>query len=43
MVTLQKYSWQTDRLESESGIDPCKNDILNDMLGNRKAETTGRR
>jgi predicted dehydrogenase len=39
-MTMQKYSWQTERLEPEPpGIVACNNDILQDLLDNRKAET----
>jgi len=38
---MQKYSWQTERLEPEPpAIVACNNNILQDMLGNEKAETT---
>lgn len=41
-VPLKKYWWQTDRLTNEPpSIVACNNDILQDMLGNAKAETTG--
>jgi predicted dehydrogenase len=41
-MTMQKYSWQTERLEPEPpSIVACNNDILQDLLENRKAETTG--
>jgi predicted dehydrogenase len=41
-MTMQKYPWQTDRLEPEPpSIVACNNDILQDMLGNSRAETTG--
>ncbi len=41
-ITMQKYPWQTDRLEPEPpGIVACNNDILQDMLGVSTAETTG--
>lgn len=41
-VKLKKYWWQTDRLTNEPpSIVACNNDILQDMLGNGKAETTG--
>ncbi len=40
-LEMQKYAWQTDRLEPEPpSIVACNNDILQDMLGNSKAETT---
>lgn len=40
-MTMQKYKWQTDRLEPEPpSIVACNNDILQDLLGNGKAETT---
>ena len=40
-MTMQRYSWQTDRLEPEPpSIVACNNDILQDMLGNSKADTT---
>ncbi|MFH0841563.1 MAG: Gfo/Idh/MocA family oxidoreductase [Bacteroidota bacterium] len=39
-MTMQKYSWQTERLEPEPpAIVACNNDILQDLLENRKAET----
>ena len=42
-MEMQKYPWQTDRLEPEPpGIVACNNDILQDMLGHSKAETTGK-
>jgi predicted dehydrogenase len=42
VVPMKKYPWQTDRLVPEpSSIVDCNNDILQDMLGNSKAETTG--
>jgi predicted dehydrogenase len=41
-MTMRKYPWQTDRLEPEPpSIVACNNDILQDMLGHSKAETTG--
>jgi predicted dehydrogenase len=41
-VPLARYRWQTDRLTNEPpSIVACNNDILNDMLGNSRAETTG--
>ncbi|MBN2611435.1 MAG: Gfo/Idh/MocA family oxidoreductase [Bacteroidales bacterium] len=41
-MTMQKFSWQTERLEPEPpGIVACNNDILQDLQGNGKAETTG--
>ena len=41
-MTMQKYPWQTERLEPEPpSIVACNNNILQDMLGNSKAETTG--
>jgi predicted dehydrogenase len=40
-MTSKKYSWQTERLEPEPpAIVACNNNILQDMLGNEKAETT---
>jgi len=40
-INMQKYRWQTDRLEPEPpAIVACNNDILLDMLGEGKAETT---
>ena len=40
-MTMQKYRWQTERLEPEPpSIVDCNRDILNDMLGTGKAETT---
>jgi predicted dehydrogenase len=42
-VPMKKYSWQTDRLVPEPpSIVDCNNDILQDMLGRGKAETTGK-
>ncbi len=42
VVPMKKYSWQTDRLIPEPpSIVACNNDILRDMLGNSRAETTG--
>jgi len=39
-LTMQKYSWQTDRLEPEPpSIVACNYDILKDLLGKGKAET----
>lgn len=41
-VSMKRYTWQTDRLVSEpASIVECNNDILQDMLGAREAETTG--
>lgn len=41
-VVMKKYPWQTDRLVPEPpSIVDCNNDILQDMLGKEKAETTG--
>ncbi len=41
-LEMQKYNWQTDRLEPEPpSIVACNNDILQDIIGNSKAETTG--
>jgi predicted dehydrogenase len=41
-VKLDKYWWQTDRLTNEPpSIVDCNRNILNDMLGKGKAETTG--
>jgi predicted dehydrogenase len=41
-MTMQKYPWQTDRLEPEPpSIVAINNDILQDMLGNSIAENTG--
>jgi len=40
-MTMQKYDWQTERLEPEPpAIVACNNDILQDLLENRKAETS---
>jgi predicted dehydrogenase len=40
-MTMQKYWWQTERLEPEPpSIVECNRDILNDMLNKGKAETT---
>ena len=42
VVPMKTYPWQTDRLVPEPpSIVDCNNDILQDMLGNGKAETTG--
>jgi predicted dehydrogenase len=42
-VPMKKYPWQTDRLVPEPpSIVDCNNDILQDMLGKGKAETTGK-
>ena len=42
VVCMKKYPWQTDRLVPEPpSIVDCNNDILQDMLGKGKAETTG--
>ncbi|TFH23220.1 MAG: Gfo/Idh/MocA family oxidoreductase [Bacteroidia bacterium] len=42
VVTMKKYPWQTDRLVPEPpSIVDCNQDILMDMLGKGKAETTG--
>jgi len=42
VVAMKKYPWQTDRLVPEPpSIVDCNNDILQDMLGKGKAETTG--
>ena len=39
-MTMQKYDWQTERLEPEPpAIVACNNDILLDLLGKSKAET----
>jgi len=41
-IQMKKYWWQTDRLEPEPpSIVACNRDILNDMLGLSRAETTG--
>jgi len=41
-VPLKKYWWQTDRLTNEPpSIVACNEDILNDLMGRGKAETTG--
>ncbi|MFC2123207.1 Gfo/Idh/MocA family protein [Bacteroidota bacterium] len=41
-VPLKKYKWQTDRLTNEPpSIVACNEDILQDLLGKEKAETTG--
>jgi predicted dehydrogenase len=41
-VLLDKYWWQTDRLTNEPpSIVDCNRNIMNDMLGKGKAETTG--
>lgn len=43
VVPMKKYPWQTDRLVPEPpSIVDCNRDILQDMLGMGKAETTGR-
>ena len=40
-MTMQRFKWQTDRLEPEPpAIVACNNDILQDLLGNGKAETS---
>jgi len=40
-MTMQRFSWQTDRLEPEPpAIVACNNDILRDLQGNGRAETT---
>lgn len=42
IVPLKKYKWQTDRLTNEPpSIVACNGNILNDLLGKAKAETTG--
>jgi len=42
VVAMKKYPWQTDRLVPEPpSIVDCNHDILKDMLGQGKAETTG--
>ena len=42
VVAMKKYPWQTDRLVPEPpSIVDCNHDILKDMLGKGKAETTG--
>ena len=41
-IPLEKYWWQTERLTNEPpSIVACNKDILDDMLGRGKAETTG--
>jgi predicted dehydrogenase len=41
-IKLPRYSWDHPRLSVEPpGIVACNNDILRDLLGNGKAETTG--
>lgn len=41
-IEMKKYPWQTDRLYPEPpAIVACNNDILQDILGNAKAENTG--
>ena len=41
-VVMKTYPWQTDRLVPEPpSIVACNNDILQDMLGHAKAETSG--
>lgn len=41
-VQLKKYSWQTDRLTNEPpSLVDCNQNILDDLLGKAKAETTG--
>ena len=41
-VHLDKYRWQTDRLTNEPpSIVACNRNILEDLLGQSKAETTG--
>ena len=40
-MIMQRYSWQTERLEPEPpAIVACNNDILQGLQGNGKAETT---
>jgi predicted dehydrogenase len=42
VVPMQKFPWQTDRLVPEPpSIVACNKNILEDMLGKGKAETTG--
>ncbi len=42
VVNMKKYPWQTDRLVPEPpSIVDCNRDILQDMLGMGRAETTG--
>ena len=42
VVALKKYKWQTERLTNEPpSIVACNENILNDLLGKGKAETTG--
>lgn len=42
-ISMQKFSWQTDRLEPEPpAIVACNNDILQDLLGKGKAETNAK-
>ena len=42
VVQLKKYEWQTERLTNEPpSIVACNENILNDLLGKGKAETTG--
>jgi predicted dehydrogenase len=42
VVAMKTYPWQTDRLVPEPpSIVECNHDILKDMLGKGKAETTG--
>jgi D-apiose dehydrogenase len=41
-VALEKYWWQSERLTNEPpSIVDCNRNIMNDMLGKGKAETTG--
>lgn len=41
-IPLEKFWWQTERLTNEPpSIVSCNKDILDDMLGRGKAETTG--
>jgi len=41
-IEMQKYPWQTDRLYPEPpAIVACNNDMLQDIIGNAQAETTG--
>lgn len=41
-IPLERYWWQTERLTNEPpSIISCNKDILDDMLGRGKAETTG--
>jgi len=41
-ISMKKFWWQTERLEPEPpSIVDCNNNILQDLLGKQRAETTG--